>query len=132
MVRILLADHHANALWGLKTLIQEEPGLEVVGEAVDGESLNNLCAGLHPDLILIDKDLPGSPIDILMAALHRLIPRPIVIVMSSDPEYSRMMLKAGADAFVSKGDQPDWLLQILRNYKKRTQKTEVQIKDNTP
>jgi len=132
MVRILLADHHANALWGLKTLIQEEPGLEVVGEAMDGESLNNLCVRLHPDLILIDKDLPGSPIDILMAALHRLIPRPIVIVMSSDPEYSRMMLKAGADAFVSKGDQPDWLLQILRNYEKRTQKTEVQIKDNTP
>jgi DNA-binding NarL/FixJ family response regulator len=131
VVRILLADHHANALWGLKTLIQEEPELEVVGEAMDVESLNNLSARFHPDLILMDKDLPGIPIANLMVALHRLIPRPIVIVMSSDPESSRMMLKAGADAFVSKGDQPDWLLQILRDYKKRTMNKKDQIRNNT-
>lgn len=125
MMRILLADHHTNALWGLKTLIQEEPGLKVVGEAVDGESLIDQSLRLHPDLILLDKDLPGRPIDSLLAALHRLIPRPVVIVMSSDPECSRMVLKAGADAFVCKGDQPDWLLQILRNNQKRTQKKEA-------
>jgi len=113
-------------------LLQEEPGLEVFGEAVDGESLIHLSEKLHPDLILVDRDLPGGPVEDLFAALHGIRPKPIVIVMSSDPECSRMMLKAGADAFVSKGDQPDWLLQILRNYKKRTQKTEVQIKDNTP
>ena len=132
MMHILLADHHANALWALKTLRQEEPGFKVVGEAVDGESLNNLSVRLHPDLILMDKDLPGSPIENLMAALHQLKPKPNVIVMSSDPECSRMMLKAGADAFVSKGEQPDWVLQTLRNYRNRVLKKEVPIENNKP
>jgi DNA-binding NarL/FixJ family response regulator len=132
MIHILLADHHANALWALKTLIQEEPGLEVVGEADDGQSLIDLSSALYPDLILIDKDLPGNPIENLIAALHLLKPRPTVIVMSSDPEYGRMMLRAGADAFVSKGDQVDWLLQILRNYKKRIIKKEERIGPNKP
>jgi DNA-binding NarL/FixJ family response regulator len=132
MIHILLADHHANALWALRTLIQEEPGLEVVGEAQDGQSLINLSTVHHPDLILIDMDLPGNPIENQITALHQVKPRPTVIVMSSDPEYGRMMLKAGADAFLSKGDQPDWLLRILRDYKIRTIKKEVPIATNKP
>ena len=132
MMHILLADHHPNALWALKTLLQEEPGLEVVGEAVDGENLINLSEMHHPDLILIDRDLPGSPIEDLIAMLHRTVPKPTVIVMSSNPEHGRLLLKAGADAFVSKGDQPDWLLDILRSYRKRAQKKEVPISDKTP
>ena len=132
MMHILLADHHANALWALKTLLQEEPGLEVVGEAVDGENLINLSEMHHPDLILIDRDLPGSPIEDLIAMLHRTVPKPTVIVMSSNPEHGRLLLKAGADAFVSKGEQPDWLLDILRSYRKRAQNKEVPISDKTP
>jgi hypothetical protein len=42
---------------------------------------------------------------------------PFVIVMSSEFEYSRMLLKAGADAFVSKGDEPEWLVDRLYKYK---------------
>lgn len=132
MIHILLADHHANALWALRTLIQEEPGLEVIGEAEDGQSLMDLSTAHHPDLILIDKDLPGNPIENQITALHQGKPRPTVIVMSSDPDYGRMMLKAGADAFVSKGDQPDWLLHILRDYKKRAIKKEEPISTNKP
>ncbi len=132
MMHILLADHHANALWALKTLLQEEPGIEVVGEAVDGESLINLSKTLYPDLILIDRDFPGRPIEDLIAALHQIQPRPVVVAMSSDPEHGRLLLRAGADAFVSKGEQPDWLLQTLRNYKKRTQKKEAPIREDKP
>jgi DNA-binding NarL/FixJ family response regulator len=132
MIHILLADHHTNALWALRTLIQEEPGLEVVGEAEDGQSLIILSTDLHPDLILIDKDLPGRPIENQITTLHQIKPRPTVIVMSSDPEYGRMILKAGADAFVSKGDQPDWLLHILQDYKKRAIKKEDSIGTKKP
>jgi DNA-binding NarL/FixJ family response regulator len=132
MMHILLADHHPNALWALKTLLQEEPGLEVVGEAVDGENLINLSKTHHPDLILVDRDFPGSPIEDLIAVLHRIVPKPTVIVMSSNPEHGRLLLMAGADAFVSKGEQPDWLLDILRSYRKRAQNKEVPISDKTP
>ncbi len=74
------------------------------------------------DLFLVDRELPGAFIEDLIARLHALEPRPIVIVMSSGFEYSRMLLQAGADAFVSKGDPPNWLLQTLRKYAERMKK----------
>ena len=117
-MRILLADHHATPRWALKTMIEEEPEFELVGEAVDVESLQYLSILHHPDLILIDRELPGGPIDDLITALHLLAPKPVVIVMSSDPGHGRLLLKAGADAFVSKGEQVDWLLRVLHKYKK--------------
>jgi hypothetical protein len=42
--------------------------------------------------------------------------------MSAKSEQGNMLLKAGADAFVSKGDQPDWLLETLQKYEKRFKK----------
>jgi DNA-binding NarL/FixJ family response regulator len=85
-------------------MLLERPEIEAVGEAVDVNGLLSLSEKLLPDLILIDRELPGGPIEDLIAALHQLDPKPYVIIMSSEIEHSRMLLKAGADAFVSKGD----------------------------
>ena len=120
MLRILLADHHPYVLQALKTMLSEKPGLAAVGEAVDVNGLLCLSEKLHPDLILLDIELPGGPIEDLIAALHLLEPKPYVIIMSSEIENSRMMLKAGADAFVSKGDDPEWLVDTLYKFDKRT------------
>ena len=123
-MRIILADPHSQALWALKTTLQEEPNIDLIGEAVDAKRLLNL-AEKHPvDLILVDSGLPGNPIGDLIATLHALKPKPIVIVMSSRSEDGRMALMAGADAFVSKGDQPEWLLNTLRKYAKQVEQME--------
>ncbi len=132
MMRILLADHHTHALWALRTMLEEESGIESVGEAVDVESLLELSEELHPDLILIDRELPGRSFEDLIVDLHLLDPKPIVIVMSSDAGYERMLLKAGADAYVSKSDQPDWLLRSLRKYRTETQKKEDLGRNKSP
>ena len=118
-MRIILADHHAQSLWALKTMLEEEPEFDLVGEAVDAEGLLTLVEEHNIDLVLVDRELPGYPIEDLIAGLRALDPAPFVIVMSSEFEYSRMLLKAGADAFVSKGDQPEWLLETLRRFEKR-------------
>ena len=119
MLRILLADHHVHVLRALKTMLLERPELVAVGEAVDVNGLLSLSEKLLPDLILIDIELPGGPIEDLIAALHLLEPKPYVIIMSSEIEHSRMILKAGADAFVSKGDDPEWLVETLYQYEAR-------------
>lgn len=121
-MRIILADHHPQVLWALKTLLEEEPQFDLIGEAVEAGSLLLLAEKHTADLVLVDKELPGSPIEDLIACLHALEPRPIVMVMSSEIESSRMLLKSGADAFVSKGDRPDWLLETLQKYVLRMNK----------
>jgi len=119
-MRILLADHHPQALWALKLSLEAEPEFEVVGEATEADSLCALVASNAPDLALIDCDLPGKPIEDLITELHQNPVKLIVVVMGSRPEYGRRMLKAGADAFVSKGDQPDWLLDVLHKFARGT------------
>jgi DNA-binding NarL/FixJ family response regulator len=118
-VRIILADHHPEALWALATMLQEEPEMEIAGEAMDTGCLLSLAGKASPDLVLLERKLPDDPIEDLISDLHALEPRPIVIVMSSSIEDGRKMLRTGADAFVSKGDPPDWLLETLRRYAKR-------------
>jgi len=86
---------------------------------MDAESLLALAANHLPDLILVDIELPGRAIEDLITDLHSGNPRPVVVGMSTKPEYGRMMLKAGADAFVSKSDQPEWLLETLKKFQQR-------------
>ena len=117
-MRIILADHHTQACWALKTLLEEQPEFDLIGDADNAQILLELARKHFPDVILVDSELPGIYIEDLISSLHALAPRPTVIAMSSEFEKSRMLLKAGADAFVSKGDQPDWLLEILRKYEK--------------
>jgi DNA-binding NarL/FixJ family response regulator len=115
-MRIILADHHAQPLCALKLLIKEQPDLDLVGESLDGPCLVRLAEKHSVDLILMDSDLPGMNIADLILRLHAHVPRPIVMVMSSETEKSRMLLNAGADAYVSNTGGPDWLLEKLAKY----------------
>lgn len=128
-MRILLADHHAQPRWALKVLLEEEPDFDLIGEAADVCDLLALAEKQTPDLVLVDKELPGDSSENMIARLHALEPIPIVVVMSSEIENSRVSLKAGADAFVSKGDQPDWLLEKLHTYAKQVKLKEDANRD---
>jgi len=101
-------------------MLVEEPELELAGEAVDAQRLLALAESCGVDLVVMDRELPGLPIGTLITRLHMLKPRPTVIVMSSRIEDGSKMLRAGADVFITKGDPPDWLLQTLRQYARRT------------
>ncbi len=121
-MRIILADPHPQVLLALKTMLQEKKTFELAGEASDAESLLAQVESAYPDLVLVDWELPGRSIEELIARLHVCIPRPIVMVMSSQPEYGRRLLQAGADVFVSKADDPDWLVETLEQFDKRFRK----------
>jgi len=124
-MRVILADNNQVLLWALKTLLQETPEIEVVGDAHDTDSLISLVAVNVPALILVDMELPGDAIEDLITNLHSYNPKPIVLVMSAKQENARYGLHAGADAFVSKSDNPDWLLATLLMYEKRLNKSHV-------
>jgi DNA-binding NarL/FixJ family response regulator len=115
-MKIVLADHHPQALFALKTMLQENSKLEVIGEALDAYKLLTMVMEKCPDLILMDSELPGMSNTHLITELHKIQPKPNVVVLGTNPEQGRMLVKAGADAFVSKSDPPDWVLATLQNF----------------
>jgi DNA-binding NarL/FixJ family response regulator len=122
-MRIILADHHTKPSWALRKLIEEQPQFTFIGEAANAQALLTLARANSPDLVLMDSELPGMFIEDLITQLHASEPAPIVVAMSSEFENSRKLLKAGADAFVSKSDQPDWLLETLYQFESRSKKS---------
>jgi DNA-binding NarL/FixJ family response regulator len=119
-MRIILADHHPQSRWAVKMLLDEEEEFDLIGEAVDTQELLVLAEQSPVDLVLVDRELPGIDIEELITRLRALPQPPIILVMSSEAEYGRRLLNAGADAFISKGDSPDWLVEKLYKYAHET------------
>jgi len=111
-MRILLADHRRKVRFALRALLEQQPGLEVVGEAVDAEDLLAEAEKDCPDLVLLDWELPGPAAD-LLSALRGVCPDVLVIALSGRVTAREAAVAAGADAFVSKGDPPERLLAAI-------------------
>jgi DNA-binding NarL/FixJ family response regulator len=112
-MRVLLADDHTAVRWALRTVINEQTGLLLVGEVSRTADLLPQARALQPDLILLEWELLGRVEDNLLADLHRLKPETRVIILSRRPELQKAALAAGADAFASKADSPEQLLATL-------------------
>jgi DNA-binding NarL/FixJ family response regulator len=111
-MHILLADNQVAVRSALRFLLEQEPGMCLVGEAAEAEELLAQDAATQPDLVLLDWELPGSQPADLLAAL-RIRRSMIVIALSGRPEARQAALNAGVDAFVSKGEPPERLLATL-------------------
>jgi two-component system invasion response regulator UvrY len=113
-MRVLVADGHTRVRWALRTAIQEEPGVDIVGEVSEGHSLLAQIQALRPDVILLEWELVGRPASEVLTALRALDLRCRVIVLGQQADARAAALDAGADAFVSKADPPETLLRTLR------------------
>jgi DNA-binding NarL/FixJ family response regulator len=114
-MRVLLADDQTKVRSALRLLLEQEPGLSVVGEAVEAEDLLAQVEATQPDLVLLDWELPGLRTDDRLSVLRALCPQLKVIALSGQPEARRAALSAGADAFVSKGEPPERLLAAVED-----------------
>ena len=112
-MRILLADHESNVRYGLRALLEERSGFEVVGEAADAEDLLAQIEAACPDLVLLSWGLPGPTGADLLPALRSACDDLYVIVLSGRPEARQVVLDAGANAFVSKVEPPERLLAAI-------------------
>jgi DNA-binding NarL/FixJ family response regulator len=113
-MRVLLADGHPGVRWALRTILAEQPGWTVIGEAFTSQALLAQAQNRRPDLILLEWELPGSPLEALLAARHSLDFRARIVVLGRGPEAMEVALAAGADAFLSKAEDPDRFLAALR------------------
>ena len=114
--RILLADDHAVLRAGLRLLLENQTGLEVLGEASSGLEALDLAIKLNPDLILLDLSMPGLGGLDALPALRKSVPgaRVLILTMHDDPHYLRQALKNGASGYVLKKAADQELLSAVR------------------
>jgi len=112
---VLVADDQSRVRSALRLLLEQEPGIQVLGEAVDTTGLLDWVKAACPNLVLLDWELPGLGVDRLLPTLRELCPGLAVIALSGRPEARQAALDAGVDAFVSKGDPPERLLAAVND-----------------
>ena len=116
-MRVLLADDQASLRSAVRLLLEQEPDIEVVGEAAEANILLSIVDAVTPDLLLLDWELPGTHAgdgsERLLDRLHTCCPQISVIVLSGRPEAAARALEAGADYFVSKAEPPESLLAAV-------------------
>jgi len=118
-MRVLLADDQPNVRSALRLLLEQELGLREVGEATNVSGLLSQVETNCPALVLLDWELPGRKGLELVPAMKTICPELVVIALSSRPEARQEALRAGADAFVSKGGSPEEVLATIKKYQRR-------------
>lgn len=114
--RIFLADDHAVLRSGLRLLIDNQPDLEVVGEAGDGIDTLEQVPRLQPDVILLDLHMPGLDGLRTLPRLCQVAPnsRVLILTMHDDVSYLQEALQAGAAGYVLKQAVDTELLMAIR------------------
>ena len=116
MIRVLLVDDQSLLRTGFRMILGAEPGLEVVGEAGDGQEAVALAAHLRPDVVLMDVRMPtmdGIEATRRITAAHDDV-RVVVLTTFDLDEYVYGSLQAGASAFLLKDAKEDQLIAAIR------------------
>jgi two-component system response regulator DesR len=115
-VRLLLADDQALVRGALAALLALEPDLTVVGEVSRGDEVVDAALALHPDVALIDVEMPGIDGIAATAELRKRVPdcRVLIVTTFGRPGYLRRAMAAGASGFVVKDTPARQLADAVR------------------
>jgi DNA-binding NarL/FixJ family response regulator len=117
-IRVLVADDQELVRTGLRMILDAQPGIEVVGEAVDGAEAVRLARSLRPDVCLFDIRMPvldGIEATRALAGPDVDHPIPVVVITTFDQdEYVYAALRAGARGFLLKDAGPALLAQAVQ------------------
>ena len=115
-IRVLLVDDQALVRAGFRVILESEPGIEVVGEAADGDAAISQARALDPDVICMDVQMPG--VDGLAAtraivadpAIHSAV---LVLTTFDREDYLFSALQHGASGFILKNSTPESLIEAV-------------------
>ncbi|MFF0813192.1 response regulator [Streptomyces albogriseolus] len=116
-IKVLLVDDHQVVRRGLRTFLEVQDDIEVVGEAADGAEGVALAGDLQPDVVLMDIKMPGMDGVEALRRLRELDHRARVLVVTSFTEQRTVIpaLRAGAAGYVYKDIDPDALAGAIRS-----------------
>lgn len=114
-VRVLIADDHAAIRSGLRLILGNADGIDVVGEAADGDVAITQTTALRPDVVLMDVRMPGLDGIAASAAITASGAARVLILTTFDiDEYVFRALRAGASGFLLKSASADALVDAVR------------------
>lgn len=113
--KVLLVDDHAVVREGYRRLLEDEPGIQVVGEASNAAQACERAYALGPDVVVMDIALPGSSGIEATRRMRRDQPsvRVLMFSMYDDAIYASRALEAGALGYLSKASAPEVLVQAI-------------------
>jgi NarL family two-component system response regulator LiaR len=116
-IDVLIADDHAVVREGLRTLINTEPGMKVVGEAADGVEAVQKAISLQPDVILLDMVMPHKDGLAAIQEIKQHQPQAHILVLTSFADDDKVFpaIKAGALGYLLKNASPQRLLKAIRD-----------------
>ncbi|HUV40477.1 MAG TPA: response regulator transcription factor [Sedimentisphaerales bacterium] len=116
-IRILLVDDHGVIREGLRSLLEKQPDIEVVGEAEDGRKAVELVRELLPEIVIMDITMPNLNGVDATRQIKGSFPQVSIIALSihANRRFVANMLKAGASAYILKECLFDELIQSIRD-----------------
>ena len=116
MIRVLIVDDQELVRAGLRGILRERYGFEIVGECGDGSTVPDAVAALRPDIVLMDIRMPGVDGVTATQKLRRNSASPPVLVLTTfdEDEILAAALRAGASGFLLKGVPADDLQKAVR------------------
>jgi DNA-binding NarL/FixJ family response regulator len=123
LIRVLIVDDMLHVRNDLRVLLQVSGEIEVVGEAGNGIEAVKQAELLHPDVVIIDLEMPVMDGVQATAQIKQrnLANRVVVLSVHSDPEDIARSMQAGADSFIQKGTSYSLLMESIlkRNHERR-------------
>lgn len=115
MAKVMIADDHAMLRQGLRTML-EQANHQVLADALSGEEACLLVEKNHPDLLILDLDMPGiGGLETLKRILHRKPQmRVLIFSMHDDCIYATRAIQAGARGYVTKTEPPEVVLEAVQ------------------
>ena len=110
-IRVVIADDHAVVRRGLRQVLEAEGGFDVVAEAGDIESARRYVRGHHPDVLVLDLNMPGGSTLDSIPEIRAAAPETQIVVLdhAGRAAYARQALGAGALGYVLKeAATPSW------------------------
>jgi DNA-binding NarL/FixJ family response regulator len=119
--RILIVDDHPIVRKGIRTVLEPNPWLEIVGEAADGEEALELVKKLHPQLAIVDLTMPKLDGLMVTQKIRGETPETdvLILTMHYDDELARDALRSGARGYVVKTDADQELLAAVERIRQR-------------
>jgi len=116
MIRVVIADDHPLVRAGLRQVLADEPEIEVVGEAADGDETVAVLRATEPDVVLLDITMPGAPFPGLLRLLRSAFPQVevLIVTMHGEDQFAVRALKEGAAGYLTKQQPPQEVINAIK------------------